>query len=186
MLILSIPKMVVSSQAGWSSLEKNHPTFLSVFLSMALPLSLLPPVLMAYVGPHYGNAFIDGYSDKNWALIAPVFFVAEMVTLWFMGWFIKQVANTSKVSINRQDAYILASIAPVPLWLSSLALLVPSLAFNIGIAAVALAATCSLIYHGVHAICHMHDDLTATAITHTVMGAGLAGWALLLTLILAV
>lgn len=185
MLILSIPKMVVSSQAGWSSLEKSHPTFLSVFLTLALPLSLLPPVMMAYVGPHSGNLYIAGYSDKNWDVIAPVFFFAEMLTLGFMGWFIREVADANKVRIGMQDAYILASIAPVPLWLSSLALFVPSLAFTIGIAGIALASTCGLIYHGIHAICHMHDDLTASVITHTVMGAGLAGWALLLALILA-
>lgn len=186
MLILSIPKMVVSSQAGWSTLEQDHPTLRSVFFSLSLPLSLLPPVMLAYVGPHHGNVFIDGYSDKSWDVIAPVFFVAEMITLWFMGWFIKQVADTSNVRITRHDAYLLASIAPVPLWLSSLSLFVPSLAFSVGVAVAALVATSSLIYHGVHALCHTHDDLTASAITHTVMGAGLAGWALLLALILAV
>ncbi len=185
MLILSIPKMVVSSQAGWSSLKTRHRTFLSVFMSLALPLSLLPPVMLAYVGPHYGNTFVDGLGNKNWVVISQAFFIAEMATLLFMGWFIKQVADTYRARVSTQDAYILACIAPVPLWLSSLALFVPSLAFNIGIAVVALAATLSLIYHGIYAICHARDALSASAITQTVMGAGLAGWALLLTLLLA-
>ncbi|MCC7227655.1 MAG: DUF1282 family protein [Burkholderiaceae bacterium] len=185
MLILSIPKMVVSSQAGWTSLKKRHPTLLSVFMRLALPLSLLPPVMLAYVGPHYGNMFVDGLGSKNWVEISLAFFIAEMTTLLFMGWFIKQVADTYRARVSTQDAYILACIAPVPLWLSSLALFVPSLAFNIGIAFVALGATLSLIYHGIHAICHARDALSATAIAQTVMGAGMAGWAVLLTLLLA-
>lgn len=186
MLILSIPKMVISSKDGWSELEKVHPTVSSVLITLALPLSLLPPLMMYYVGPRYGNAFVEGYSNKPWGTIAIAFFLAEMCTLLFMGWFIKQVADVNRVFISAHDAYLLASIAPVPLWLSALALWVPSLTFCVGIAFIALGATCALIYHGTHAIGHMDDDVTASAITHTVMGAGLTAWALLLVLIFAI
>jgi hypothetical protein len=185
MLISSIPQMVVSSKAGWPQLERLQPSLSHLLFTLVIPLLLLPPVMLYYVGTEHGDAFVAGYGSKSWGMIATVFFLAEATTLVLMGWFIKQVAAANKAAISTHDAYMLACIAPIPLWLSSLGLLVPSLAFNVGVSLVALAATSGLIYHGVYALCRMHDEVTAAGITQTVMGAGLAGWALLLVLILS-
>ena len=141
--------------------------------------------LSYYAGTHYGEAFADGFGSKPWAAIAIVFFLAEMITFLGMGWFIEQVATVHKVQISTHDAFMLAGISPTPLWLSSLALLVPSFAFNAIVVLMALAASCSLIYHGVSALCHMREETTAAAITQTVMGAGVTAWALLMLIVVA-
>jgi len=185
MNILSIPKMILTPRDIWLDLENIPPSLANLFSSLVLPLSALPPLLLYYAGTHYGDVFADGSGGKPWAMIAIVFFLAEMLTFLGMGWFIGQVAAVLKAPISAHDAYMLAGIAPAPLWLSSLALLVPSFAFNAVIVLMALAASCSLIYHGVYALCHMREETTAAAITQTVMGAGLAAWALLLLIVVA-
>jgi len=183
MNILTLPKMVVSSREGWSEVEKAHPSMAKLFAYLVLPLSVLPPVMLYFAGKHYGDDFIAGFGSRHLELISTVFFLAELATFGAMGWFIKQIAKYNTVDISDHDAYMLAGIAPVPLWLSSLGLLVPSVMFNAGVSLAALAMSCGLIYHGVYALCHMHDEVSAMAITQAVIGAGMVGWAILLVII---
>jgi hypothetical protein len=185
MNILTIPQMILTPRDSWLELEKMRPSMASLFSSLILPLSVLPPLLLYYAGTHYGDAFATGFGSKPWATIAVVFFLAEALTFVGMGWFIGQVAAAHKVQVTKRNAYLLAGIAPAPLWLSSLALLVPSLAFNVSAVLLALALTCVLVHQGVYALCHMYEEITAAAITQTVMGAGLIAWALLLLIIVA-
>jgi hypothetical protein len=156
---------------------------LKLFAFVVLPLSLLPPGMLYYAGTRYPEAFFAAASGKDWGAIAVVFFLAEMATFTGMGWLIKQVAESNRLEIDYHDAYLLAAIAPIPLWLSALGLLVPSLAFNTVLSLAALGISCGMIYHGIEGLCHMREDVTAAAIVQTVIGASLIAWALLLMIL---
>lgn len=184
MNLISISKLPFSAARGWPELEKIHPGLFKVFAFIVLPLSLLPPVMLYYAGTHYPAAFLQEVTGKAWGEIAGIFFLAEMMTFLGMGWLIKQVAESNRLMIDHHDAYLLAAITPVPLWLSSLGLLVPSLAFNAGVSIVALGLSCGIIYHGIKGLCHMCEDVTAAAIVQTVIGAGLTAWVLLLMMLM--
>lgn len=177
---LSIPRMIVSSRDGWLELERQHPRLLSVIVFLVLPLSLLPPVMLYHAGTSFGDALIKGWSAKPWADIALMFLAGELIAFAVMGWLIKSVATTATAQISYHDAYLVAAVAPVPMWLSALALFVPNLAFNALVALTGLGAACALMYHGVYALCHMEDEVKAASVTHTVMAAGMVAWALLL------
>lgn len=185
MNILAFPGMVVSSEVGWPELEKIHPAIIKIFTFLVLPLSLIPPAMLYYAGTTYGDDFVVGYGSKPWGWIAGVFFLAEMLSFAGMGWFISQIAGNRKVKIDSHDAYLLAAIAPVPLWLSAFGLFFASIAINMAISVVALACTCGLIYHGVFALCHMHEEIEALSITYNVISAGLVAWVLLLAIVIA-
>ncbi len=184
MNLISLSKMPFSATQGWSELEKIHPGVLKVFAFIVLPLSLLPPAMLYYAGTSYPEAFFEGAAGKAWGEIAVVFFLAEMLTFLGMGWLIRQVADSSGVKIDNHDAYLLAALAPIPLWLSALGLLVPSVGFNAGLSIAALGLSSGIIYHGVESLCHMYEDVTAGAIVQTVIGAGLIAWALLLVMVM--
>ncbi len=184
MNIAQFPKMIISSHEGWDQLEKTHPSAEKLFFSLVVPLSLLPPIMLYHAGPHFGDAFFPGLGGKPWNMIAVMFFLAEMVTYAGMGWLIKTIADTYKVEITLHDAYTLSALSPIPLWLSSLSLLAPSLAFNAGAALLALGISCAIIYHGVYAFCHMHEETVAASFTYTVAGAGLVAWAFLMLLVI--
>jgi hypothetical protein len=185
MNILAFPGMVVSSEVGWPELEKIHPAIIKIFTFLVLPLSLIPPAMLYYAGTTYGDDFVVGYGSKPWGWIVGVFFLAEMLSFAGMGWFISQIAGNRKVKIDSHDAYLLAAIAPVPLWLSAFGLFFASIAINMAISVVALACTCGLIYHGVFALCHMHEEIEALSITYNVISAGLVAWVLLLAIMIA-
>jgi hypothetical protein len=184
MNLISLSKLPFSTEQGWPELEKIHPGLLKMFAFVVLPLSLLPPGMIYYAGTHYPESFFKGAAGSAWDEIAMVFFLAEMLTFLGMGWLIKQIANSNGLKIDHHDAHLLAAIAPIPLWLSSLGLLVPSLAFNAGLSLVALGLSCGIIYHGVEGLCHTREDITAGAIVQTVIGAGLIAWALLLVIVM--
>ena len=183
MNLLSLSKLPISAAQGWPELEKIHPRLVKVFTFVVLPLSLLPPGLLYYAGTHYPESFFTGAAGKNWGEIAVVFFLAEMLTFWGMGWLIRQVTESHGLKIDDHDAYLLAALAPIPLWLLSLGLLVPSLTFNAALSLVALGLSCGIIYHGIEGLCHMREDVTAAGIVQTVIGAGLSAWSLLLLMV---
>lgn len=184
MNIAHLPQLPFSSTKGWQELENAHPSVVKVFILLALPLSLLPPLMLYYAGTYYGDALFPGGSAKSWNLIAVIFFLAEMITFAAMGWLIKEVASTYKLEISLHDAYLLAAICPIPLWLSSLGLLVPSLQFNAALSLLALGLSCAIIYHGIYALCHMQEETLAVGFTYTVMGAGIVAWVFLLLLVI--
>lgn len=186
MSILTLSKMFISSRDGWPELEAIHPAVSKIFMYLVLPLTMLPPIMLYFAGTQYGDEFLSGFGAKPWALIATLFFVTGIMTFIFMGWLIKAIAEANSVTIDTHDAYMLAAIAPIPLWLSSLGLLVPSLLFNAVVSVAALGLSCGIIYHGVYALCHMHEEVVAASITQTTIGAGLIAWAVLLVMILPV
>lgn len=185
MSFLTLPKMIFSADQGWPDLEKMHPP-LSAFLSLlVLPMSLLPPLMLYYAGTRYGDLIVSGYGAKPWAAIAAAFLLVELLTVLLMGWMIGEVSRAQRLKLSAHDAFMLAGIVPMPLWLSSLCLLVPNLAFDAEISLLGLAASCGLLYHGVYALGHLREEISAAGITQTVMGGGLVIWVLLLALIVA-
>ncbi len=180
---ISLSKLPLSAAQGWPELEKIHPRLLKVFAFIVLPFSLLPPVMLYYSGLGALGLLFKTAGSAAWGEIAVIFFFAEMVTFLGMGWLIKQVAASNQLNIDYHDAYLLAAIAPLPLWLSSLGLLVPSLAFNAVLSLAALGLCCGIIYHGIEGLCHMREEVTAAGIVQTVIGAGLIAWVLLMLLV---
>lgn len=184
MTLMSLAKLPLSAEEGWPALARLKPGILKVFLLLVLPLSMLPPVMLYDAGLNHPEVFGPGASGRNWVIVGTVFFLAELATFLLMGWLIKQVGQTYSLVIDYHDAYLLAAIAPVPLWLSSLGLLIPNLLFNATVSAVALGVSCALLYQGLQALGRKRDAVVAGGIVQIVIGAGLIAWALLLVLAL--
>lgn len=184
MKVSSLYKMPFSREANWPELGRLDSAVARIFWRLVLPLSLLPPLMLYLTGPHHGDALVAGLGGKSWVTIAALFFIGELASFALMGWLIKQVADTWHGHIDYRNAYLLAAIAPIPLWLSSLGLLVPSLLFNALVSMVALGLSCGLIYQGVHSLCEVREDVEAAAITQLVFGAGFIVWGLLLSVLL--
>ena len=184
MKITALSRMPFSPKAVWPELAKVDSQVARLFLLLVVPLSLLPPVMVYLAGSHYGDAFIQGFGSKPWGQVAVVFFLGEILSVSLMGWLIREVAVNWNGRISYRNSYLLAAIAPIPLWLSSLGLLVASIVLNVALSFVALGLSCALIYQGVHAFCAIEEDVEAGAVTQVVFGAGLIVWGLLLSLVI--
>ncbi len=181
----ALSQLPLSTERGWPELVTARPRLSRLFLLVVLPLSLLPPAMLWFAGTNHPQMFPADYGTKPWGEVAAVFFVAEIATVLGMGWLIRQVAATHGLSIDRHDARMLAAIAPVPMWLSALGLLIPNFLVAVAIAIAGLALSCGIVYHGILALCRTREDVVAGGIVQTVIGAGLVAWAFLLLLALA-
>lgn len=181
-LILGLP----FSAKGWSELQNKNLSIPLLAWLLVVPLSFVPPALMYYAGTHYDDSFLPGFADKNWHFITTTLFLAELLTFFIMGWLIHSVLEGYKLKVSYHDAYLVAAIAPLPLWLSSLALLVPVLLFNVLVVAAALALSITLVYQGCRAISqHSEDDVVSMSATYTIIAASFIAWVLLLVIVWA-
>lgn len=173
-----------AARTAWFLFDRLHPSLARVFLTIVLPLSLLPPLMLYYAGTFHGDEFMPGFASRDWTAIGALFFAAEMLTVAAMGPVIRWVSRLNGVDADRTHTYLLAFAAPIPLWLSALGLFVPNFFFAAatGIAGAILA--CFIIYHGVAVLLRVSEDIVAGAIAYGIMASGLVAWALLLILVI--
>lgn len=185
MNVHALSRLPVSVADGWPELIRTRPSLLRIFALVVLPLSLLPPLMLYWAGTQHPEVFPPELRAKPWAEVAATFFVAELVTLAAMGWLIRRIALGYGLELDYHDSYLLASITPVPMWLSALGLLVPTLLFAAVVATAGLVLSCAILYHGIQAYCRTRDDVAAAGLVRTVLGLGFAAWCALLAIALA-
>ncbi|SDN06784.1 YIP1 family protein [Vreelandella arcis] len=184
MNLLTAARMPFNHRAGWQELREHKPSIAMLAGWVVLPMSLLPPVMLYFAGTHHGDALMPGFAEREWRFITTILFLAELLTFFMMGWVIHTVVNgTRTLAIDYQDAYLLAALAPLPLWASSIILLVPSLPLNALVVLAALGVSCSLIYHGLQALCGREEhDMATMSATYIIMSAGVLAWGVLMAL----
>lgn len=182
MSILHIHKLFTSSPAAWNELAQTEPSALRLFVLLVIPLSLVPPLMLEYAGHHVGATLFAHTPPLAWSIAALFFLLAELVTVPLMAMAIKSVARSKGIRSSDREAFALAAIAAVPLWLSSLALANDQVFVIMAGLALGLAGSVVLIFRGVQSILKVEEDLIAFDIAYTVTALGLIAWVLLVIL----
>lgn len=186
MLMTHFPGMLVSEKTGWDEIDKSHFSARWFFKSLVLPMSLLPPALYAYAElAHPGAIFplsVPALTALQLTVVGLVFYGMQLLMVSYMAMLIQRMSMSRDHDPGYDSAYALAAIAPVPLWLSSLALLVPSTWFTVAVVALAWVGSFALIRHGVRPLLHINDEKTAHYVANMVTMAGVAAWVVLLVL----
>ncbi len=183
MKLTAIPTLPFTVDPGWTEIDRIHPRLARLYAGVVLPLSLLPPALLYLKGAAFFSPWLPEAAHKDWAVLALAFFITELISLIVMGWFIREAAAMNDLAIDDHDAFLLAGVAPIPLWLSSLGLLTPGLGFNVALSMAAFALSCGIIHNGVAGLAHTRETVQTAAVAHAVMSAGLMAWILLLLVI---
>lgn len=169
---------------GWDYLAHSHMPVASMFLLYALPLSLVPPLMIYYAGTNYGGDLLPEFTRSQLQSIGVVFFLVETAMLFLMATVIRRLGEVIDIKPSYEDAFKLAVIAPTPLWLAPLAMFIPSFEVNLTVGALAILATGSLIYFGVPAIFKIDEKGHAMLLSGTIYAAGLVAWAAMMYLTL--
>ncbi|MCK7546524.1 Yip1 family protein [Marinobacter koreensis] len=186
MTIMQMLRLPFSGDGAWAELQRMDLSIPFLAWVVVVPMSFLPPVLLYYAGTHYGDSFLTGFGDKEWRFITTILFLAELLTFFVMGWLIHAVLEAHRMSVEYRDAYTLAAIAPLPLWLASLALLVPVLAVSVVAVFAGMFLSCALVYQGVRSLGRRSaHDVEAMSATYTVMAASLLAWGILMAMVWA-
>jgi hypothetical protein len=175
-----LPAMLISETEGWSDIAQSHPAAKRLLFYLVMPMSLIPPLMYAYAElANPGAVFplsVPALSGFQLAITGIVLFAVQLAMVSFMAMLIQRMSMAQDHDPGHEAAYSLAAIAPVPLWLSSLALLVPSLAFNVVVVAAAWLASFALIRHGVRPMLKVDDGQKAHYIANMVTLAGIGAW----------
>jgi hypothetical protein len=182
MSILQIHQLFLPSQRAWDEIARAQPSPFRLFFLLVLPFSLVPPLMLEYAGHHLGAAMFPGTAAQAWSIAALAFLIAELATVPLMAWAIKSIATSRGIDSDYHSAFTLAAIAPVPLWLSSLALFSDQIALIMAMVTLGLAGSVVLVFRGVASILKVTESLFAFDIAYTVTALGLIAWAVLVTL----
>lgn len=184
MTMSHIPRMLTTEKDGWEDIARKHASAHWFFKSLVLPMALLPPVLYAYAELVYPGVIfplsVPALTPTQLIVSGVVFYGAQILMVGFMAMLIQRMSMARDHDPGYDSAYALAAIAPVPLWLASLSLLVPNLAFVVTITLAAWAASIMLIRHGVRPLLHIADEKIGHYIANVVTGAGILAWIALL------
>jgi hypothetical protein len=178
--------MLFSDTRGWQDLARMHPTVPRLMLFYVLPMSLIPPAMFVFAvaagGGELFPALVPAMSLAESLLVAAVFFAAEIGMVLLMGSLIQEMGELVDAQLPYGDALLLAAIVPTPLWLASLALLVPSLPVIAVALAIAWVCCAALVRHGVPRLFHMADAARARILARHVLAAGVLAWIALMVL----
>lgn len=180
MSLLDYPSMLFSEENGWRAVEKTHHSHRWYLTRVAMPMSLLPPVMYAYAQTfHPGAIFaqeVPALTMMQLFVAGVVLYIAQLAMVAYMAMLIQRMATGRDHDPGYDSAYALAAIAPMPLWLGSLAMAVPNLAFNVAVAFLAFVAAAALIRHGMRPILHIRDEQLAHFVANTVTLMGFLAW----------
>ena len=184
MSLLTLATLPFSADYGWAALARQHSAPHRLLAFLVLPAALLPPAMLYLAGTRYPGIFPPELAGKPWGTLAAAFLLTELATLLLIGWLLGRVARSLGLAIDDRAAFLIAALAPLPLWLSSLALLVPDLGLLSGLALLALLLSFGIVYHGLVGLGRVRESVMAAATTHMALGAGLIPWVLLLAVVM--
>lgn len=174
-------KLFKSPSAGWEELLASKPSIPRLFILHVVPLASIPPLMIYYAGKSADTfLLVDILSPHKLALVGLIFLVVQLMAVPMMALIIKQLGEMANIKPSYHSAFILAAVAPTPLWLSSFVLLVPNFLFLISLGTLALMASGGLIYYGLPVIFGIKDKENATMYFGGIMIAGTIALAFLM------
>ena len=180
----NLPKMLYSYSEGWQDLIRRRPGATRLMLTYVAPMSLIPAVMFMYsLLTARGEVFpmlVPAVTFAEALAVAVAFFLVELAMVALMASMIQQMGDVVEVTPDYDDAFMLAAVAPTPLWLAPLALFVPSLWFNVAVLALAWVGCAALIYHGVYPLFRLDSHSRARVMGTFVLMAGVMAWAALM------
>lgn len=172
--------LFASPSTGWNNLVQSRPSIPRLYMLHVIPFALIPPVMGYLAGMKYGGQFFPALSETKLLLIAVIFFIIELVVVPAMAVIVRQLGEVAEIHPSYHDAFVLAAVAPTPLWLAPIFLLVPSVILNLLIVSLAMMAAAGFIYYGIPAVFDIREEGHAILMFGAVLIAGVVAWGFLM------
>lgn len=164
----------------WDTFTHTHTSVLKLFLLYAVPLSVVPPVMIYYAGVTYGGHLLPALSVVQLEAIGIVFFIAELAMTFVVASVIQRLGDVIDIKPAFEDCYKLAVVVPTPLWLAPLFLFIPSFMLNLTVVSLALIFSGMLIFYNVPAILNVEEKGHAILLSGSILAAGAVAWAVMM------
>ncbi len=171
---------------GWRHLTQSKPSLHRLFLLHVVPLSLIPPLFVYFAAGHYATDLLPVLSPFKLFLVSLILFLVELIAVPAMALILRQLAEIADVHPSYHDAFILAAVAPTPLWLMPIMFLIPNMAINLIALTLALMATVGFIYYGTPVVFKIKERGHAMLLFGAILTAGVVAWVSLMVATLVV
>jgi hypothetical protein len=171
---------------AWQELMQSPPSVHQLYLLHVVPFSLIPPVMIYIAGNRHNTLLFDLLPGNKLTIIAVAIFIVQLVAVPVMAMIIRQLAEIIEIHPPYKDAFIVAAIAPTPLWMAPLFLIVPDILVNIAITSWAMMASAGLIYYGIPAVFKLKEPGQALLLFGGILMAGVIAWGFLMVCTLVV
>lgn len=166
---------------GWSRLVHSKPSIPQLYLAHVVPFSLLPALMVYLAGNIHGGQLVQilSLSHEKLLLVAFILFVIELIVVPVMAIIIRQLAEVANFQPSYHEAFMLAAVAPTPLWMAPIFLIVPNVMVNLIVTAIAMMAAIGLIYYGIPVVFRLKEKGRAILMFGAVLTAGMVAWVFL-------
>lgn len=177
---LNIFWLFAAPSKGWSQLMQSKPSIHQLYMLHVIPLSLIPPLMVYLAGSQYGGQVLPVLPASKLLLVGAIFFLFELVVVPAMAVLVRQLAEVAEIRPSYREAFILAAVAPTPLWLAPVFLLVPSVMINVAVVSLAMMAAAGMIYYGIPVVFEIKEKGHAILMFGALLIAGVVAWAFLM------
>jgi hypothetical protein len=165
---------------GWEALMNSEPSIHRLYLLHVIPFALIPPVMIYLAGQNHSLLFFDLLPGKKLLLVAIMFFLIQLVVVPAMASIIRQLAEVADAHPSYREAFILAAVAPTPLWMAPIFLVVPDILVNIVVTSLAMMAAAGFIYYGIPTVFKVREPGHVHLLFGAVLMAGATAWGFLM------
>ncbi|ADQ84453.1 MULTISPECIES: Yip1 family protein [Methylovorus] len=183
---LTLFKLFFAPVAGWQSLLQGQPSIHRLYLLHVIPFSLIPAAMLYIAGSAHSFAFLELMPGNKLLLVSIAFFIVQLVVVPIMASIVRQLAEVADIHPTYRESFILAAVAPTPLWMAPIFLLVPDIYVNLAIASLAMMASAGFIYFGIPTIFNIRDSGQSALFFGAVFMAGVIAWGFLMICTLVV
>lgn len=173
-------KLFFTPTAGWEELIASKPTMHRLFLLHVLPFSLIPPVMIYIVGQSHTILFFDLLPGSKLLLVSVILFFIQLVVVPVMASILRQLAEIADSHPTYREAFVLAAVAPTPLWMAPIFLFVPDIIVNMGITSLAMMASAGFIYYGIPTVFKVKEQGHVYLLFGAILMAGATAWGFLM------
>lgn len=180
MSLLNLFWLFVVPNKGWRHLMQSKLSMHRLYFLHVVPFSLIPPLFIYYAAGDLAGDLLPALSSSKLLLVAIILFVVELTIVPVMGLVLRQLAEVAEIHPSYNDSFILAAVAPTPLWIVPIFFLIPNMLLNLLALSLALFFTVSFIYYGIPAVFRIKERGHAMLLFGAVLTAGLIAWGFLM------
>ncbi len=177
---LTLFRLFFTPTNGWKGLMHSQPSIHRLYLLHVIPFALIPPLMIYIAGRTQSILFFDLLQGNKLIIVAVAFFLIQLVVVPTMASIVRQLAEIAEIHPSYKDAFILAAVAPTPLWMAPVFLFVPNILVNIGVTSLAMMASAGFIYYGVPVVFKIREQGHALLLFGAILIAGVIAWAFLM------
>lgn len=177
---LTLFRLFLSPTQGWRDLMEDRPSIHRLYLLHVIPFALIPSLMIYFAGSMHKLRFFDLLPGNKLIIVSVALFLVQLVIVPAMASIVRQLAEVAEVHPSYRQAFILAAVAPTPLWLAPVFLAVPDILVNIGITSLAMMASAGLIYFGVPTVFGIDEQGHALLLFGAILMAGVITWGFLM------